>query len=223
MKREAVDYIQDQHQVSERRTRNLAGLWRSIKRYRSIRIEPEGFRKQMLELASLRPRFGYPRIHVMLRREGFLVNKKLTYRIYREEDLQVRRKRCKRVSVAPREAKPVPDRPHQSLGHLTPEQYELSLSSGSLLRGFPSERLTTKGPRGTDRLNSQSQTCKVGRPVPRRVQHREATQQPGLRDPRGIRGELCALRLRFAPSPGAQLAWCCGGSDSANQLMNRLT
>ena len=43
-----------------------------------------------------------------------------------------------------------------------------------------------------------------------RVPHPEAPQQPGLPDPRGVCGELCALRLRFAPSPGAQLGGPCG-------------
>ena len=67
----------------------------------------------MLELAAERPRFGYPRIHVLLRREGFSVNRKRTYRIYREENLQVRRKRRKRVAAAPREAMPIPERPNE--------------------------------------------------------------------------------------------------------------
>ena len=47
----------------------------------------------MLELATERPRFGYPRLHILLGREGFLVNRKRTYQIYREERLQVRRER----------------------------------------------------------------------------------------------------------------------------------
>jgi len=67
----------------------------------------------MLELASERPRFGYRRIHILLRRDGFHVNWKRTYRIYREEGLQVRRKKRKRVAAAPRQAKPVPDMPHK--------------------------------------------------------------------------------------------------------------
>lgn len=112
-KRQAVDYIQVKHHVSERRACKLAGLWRSVRRYRSVRTEPEGFRKRMLELATLRPRFGYLRLHILLGREGYCVNHKRTYRIYREEQLQVRRKRRKRVSAAPRKAKPIPDRPHK--------------------------------------------------------------------------------------------------------------
>ena len=68
----------------------------------------------MLELAVERPRFGCPRIHILLRREGFTANHKLTHRIYCEEDLQVkRRKRRKRAAAAPREAMLIPEYPHQ--------------------------------------------------------------------------------------------------------------
>ena len=100
--------------MSERRACKLVGLSRSVWRYRSRRSEPEGFRTRMLELAARWPRFGYPRIHVMLRREGFAVNRKRTYRIYCEEKLQVRRrKRKKRAGSAPREALLLPEQPHQ--------------------------------------------------------------------------------------------------------------
>ena len=67
----------------------------------------------MLELAAERPRFGYQRLHILLRRDGFEQNHKLTYRIYREEKLHVRRKRRKRVAATPREQMEVPAKPHQ--------------------------------------------------------------------------------------------------------------
>jgi putative transposase len=47
-------------------------------------------RMRMKELAQARPRFGYLRLHVLLRREGWRVNKKRVHRIYREEGLTVR-------------------------------------------------------------------------------------------------------------------------------------
>ena len=81
----------------------------------------------MLELAAERPRFGYPRIHILLRREGFEVNRKRTYRIYREERLQVRRKRRKRVAAAPREAIALPDEPHK--------RWSMDFVSDSLMDG----------------------------------------------------------------------------------------
>jgi putative transposase len=50
----------------------------------------------MKELAESRPRYGYLRLHALLRREGFLVNKKKVRRIYREEGLFLRTKKARR-------------------------------------------------------------------------------------------------------------------------------
>lgn len=67
----------------------------------------------MRELCVDRPRFGCPRIHLMLRREGFAVNHKRTHRIYVEEKLQIRRRRKRKVAGrAPREAVATPSTPH---------------------------------------------------------------------------------------------------------------
>ncbi len=81
----------------------------------------------MRELAAEKPRYGYPRLHDFLVREGFHVNRKRTYRIYREERLQVRRRPRKRVAAAPREAIPTPDRPHQ--------RWSMDFVSDSLIDG----------------------------------------------------------------------------------------
>lgn len=53
------------------------------------------------ELALNRPRFGYLRIHVLLRREGWLINRKRVHRLYRLDGLQVRMRvrRRKRLSL----------------------------------------------------------------------------------------------------------------------------
>ena len=113
--------------MSERRSCRLVGLSRSVWRYISVRREPEGLRARMLEHAAKRPRFGYQRLHILLRRDGFRHNHKLTYRLYREEQLQVRRRRRKRVAAAPREARPVPDRPHK--------RWSMDFMSDSLAEG----------------------------------------------------------------------------------------
>jgi putative transposase len=59
-------------------------------------------RLHIKELAAKRVRFGYRRIHVLLRREGWQVNHKKVYRIYREEDLAVRTKPRKKLANRPR-------------------------------------------------------------------------------------------------------------------------
>ena len=113
--------------MSERRSCRLVGLSRSVWRYLSVRREPEGLRARMLEHAAKRPRFGYQRLLILLRGDGFRNNHKLTYRLYREEQLQVRRRRRKRVAAAPREARPVPDRPHK--------RWSMDFMSDSLAEG----------------------------------------------------------------------------------------
>lgn len=98
--------------ASERRVCGLIGLWRSTMRYESRKQEPPKLRERLKELAALRPRFGYKRLYLLLRREGFLVNHKRILRLYREEGLALRpRKRRKKVTAALRVA---PDLPVQA-------------------------------------------------------------------------------------------------------------
>ncbi len=62
--------------------------------------EEMALRHRLRELAGVRVRFGYRRLTIMLRREGWLVNAKRVFRLYREEGLGLRRKFAKkRVSV----------------------------------------------------------------------------------------------------------------------------
>jgi putative transposase len=69
---------------------------RGICFYRPARDPRLELRQRMREIAQIRVRFGYRRVHILLRREGFEVGKKLVYRLYREEQLQLRSKRPKR-------------------------------------------------------------------------------------------------------------------------------
>jgi putative transposase len=70
-------------------------------------------RTRLRELAAARPRFGYPRLHILLRREGWHVNIKRVYRLYKLEGLEVRtkkhRKRARHLRVVP----PVPTAPNE--------------------------------------------------------------------------------------------------------------
>jgi transposase InsO family protein len=71
-------------------------------RYRSKRPDDGELRQRMRELAGERRRFGYRRLHVLLRREGLVVNRKRTQRLYREEGLMVRRRRARRRATGTR-------------------------------------------------------------------------------------------------------------------------
>ena len=69
----------------------------SSKRYESKKpIGDENVRRRMREIANKHKRFGCPRIHMILKKEGLVVNKKRTARIYKEEKLALKRKRPKR-------------------------------------------------------------------------------------------------------------------------------
>jgi putative transposase len=98
--------------LSERRACRALGLSRSVQRYRSVADDQAALRMRLRDLAAARVRYGYRRLHVLLRREGWPVNHKRVYRLYREEGLTLRRKpRPKRPSL-PRVAPPPPTRPH---------------------------------------------------------------------------------------------------------------
>lgn len=67
----------------------------------------------MRDIAAARPRFGYPRMCVMLRRQGWIVNHKKVLRIYREESLYVLVRRRKKRAAEVRVPIPPPDGPGQ--------------------------------------------------------------------------------------------------------------
>ena len=79
--------------MSERRACTIVRVDRKTIRYRSRRPADEALRSRMRELAAERRRFGYRRLHVLLRREGLVRNRTRTQRLYREEGLMVRRRR----------------------------------------------------------------------------------------------------------------------------------
>ncbi len=90
---------------SERRACGLAGITRSSCRYRGSGRDDGPLRERLRELAAERRRFGYRRLHVLLCREGWIVNHKRVYRLYRAEGLSVRKRCRKRVA---RERCPMP-------------------------------------------------------------------------------------------------------------------
>lgn len=102
------------YQLSERRTCGVFGFGRSTIRYRSVRPEQAALRSRLHELASVRVRYGYRRLLVLLRREGWRVNHKRVYRLYTEEALTLKRKRPKRHrSAVGRVERPAAEHPDQ--------------------------------------------------------------------------------------------------------------
>lgn len=97
MRREVTQRVAVEWAFSERRACRLLGIQRSVARYVCRRSDPPGLRERLCTLAAERRRYGYRRLHVLLRREQFAVNHKRVYRLYREEGLLVRRRKRKRM------------------------------------------------------------------------------------------------------------------------------
>lgn len=98
-KREAVAYLRERFTVSERGACRLVGASRSTVRYRRRKRDDAELVGRLQKLARARPRFGYRRLHALLRREGEMVNHKRVYRVYRAAELAVPRRNRKRVAV----------------------------------------------------------------------------------------------------------------------------
>jgi len=97
-KREAAAHAVSTHPVSQRRVCEILRLHRSTLRRKSKRPEPAGLRTRLKELAEHRRRYGYRRLHVLLKREGCTSNRKRVYRIYREEKLSLKIRKRKRLA-----------------------------------------------------------------------------------------------------------------------------
>ena len=82
-------------------------------RYEAIRQDDPVLRERLKELARVRRRFGYRRLHVFLRREGHAVNHKRLFRIYREERLHVRRRGGRKRAIGTRAPMALPLMPNQ--------------------------------------------------------------------------------------------------------------
>lgn len=85
--------------MSERRACRVVGAHRTTMRYqrRGKQDEPQ-VRERLRALAAERPRWGYRRLHLLLRREGMAINRKRVYRLYRLDGLAVRRRKRKRAA-----------------------------------------------------------------------------------------------------------------------------
>src|SRR5262245_45256985 len=95
-RRQLVDHARTTWQVSIRRACRALPVNRSTYHYRSRRAGQAHLSECIREIATTRVRYGYRRIHVLLRRDGWRVNPKRVYRLYREMGLQLRNKTPKR-------------------------------------------------------------------------------------------------------------------------------
>ena len=102
-KRAIVKKMKVDYDISERSSCELAGISRSSYYYRPVKGSDAKLRCRLQELASQYPSYGYISLHNLLKREGLVINKKRTYRLYVEEKLQVRKKKRRKKLCQPRQ------------------------------------------------------------------------------------------------------------------------
>lgn len=132
-RRLAVTYARSVAGLSERRACRYLGFARSTVRYCGRRPSQARLRQRLTELAGERTRWGYRRLHVLLAREGWTVNHKRIYRLYRAEGLAVRRKGRRRRSAVRR---PIPSPARRN------ERWSMDLVSDALATGRRFRALT---------------------------------------------------------------------------------
>ena len=91
-----MEYIVGHYALNVRRACRLIKQTRSVQYYRSVKDPRHDLRSRMREIARTRVRYGYRRIHVLLKRDGWQLGRNQMYRLYREEQLQLRSKLPKR-------------------------------------------------------------------------------------------------------------------------------
>lgn len=124
-------HLKEEFQFSERRACTIVGLCRNSYRYQAKQKNDAEIRSRLRELAEKRRKFGAPKLHTLLRREGHLINHKRTERLYREEGLSLRlKKRKKRIS----HLRVVMDRPERINQHWSMDFVSDSLYNGRRFR-----------------------------------------------------------------------------------------
>jgi putative transposase len=106
--------MQEKTGISQRRACRLVGLSRTVLAYEpKVSLANEALRQRMVELAGERRRFGYRRLHVLLRREGHQANHKRVFRLYQGAGLAVPKRKRRRGVAVERQPLTLPEAPNQ--------------------------------------------------------------------------------------------------------------
>jgi len=105
--------VRQAFEISERRACTILGVDRTSMRYAHRRSDDGDLRSRLREIALERRRFGYRRLGIMLAREGIVMNHKKLLRLYREENLRVRRRRGRKRAMGTRAPMTLPQGPNQ--------------------------------------------------------------------------------------------------------------
>lgn len=133
VRRIVVTEAREAAQISERRACRFTGFPISTQRYRPRRPLENDLRQRLKELAEKRPRWGYRRLYILLKREGCMRNRKLIQRLYREEGLSVRKRRRRKMAAALRSPMAIPSRSNE---RWSIDFVRDTLADGRVFRGF---------------------------------------------------------------------------------------
>ncbi|WP_407940893.1 IS3 family transposase [Mesobaculum littorinae] len=112
-RRRAGDWAMTEKGYSQRRACALAGIDPRVYRRQPTRPEDGELRQRLRDLSGERRRFGYRRLYILLRREGWALNWKKLYRIYREEGLTVPKRGGRKRALGTRAPMAIPQAPNQ--------------------------------------------------------------------------------------------------------------
>lgn len=114
-RRKAAKTIVEARKRSVARVCRVLGLARSTFDHESCRdqIRDDALKTRMRELVDRHRRFGLPRLHALLKKEGLVKNRKRTARIYKQEKLQLKRRKRKKLSRLARIVLPQASRPNE--------------------------------------------------------------------------------------------------------------
>lgn len=113
VKRTVVDFAVEKYEMSQRQACRLINFARSTLTYKPRPDQNEWLRHRLKALAAQKRRYGSPRLHYLIRREGKIINHKRIERIYREEGLQLKKRKRKRETAPVRVAIPSPTKANQ--------------------------------------------------------------------------------------------------------------
>jgi putative transposase len=111
-RRAAVTHLRASYPVSDRRACRLVRLARSRWQHRSTRPSDAPLADALKAKAEQRPRWGYRRLALLLRRDGWPVNLKRVLRVYRAAGLRLRKRRRRKQVSTPRVPRPAHDGPN---------------------------------------------------------------------------------------------------------------
>lgn len=103
-----MDWAVKMKSYTQRKACELVGIAPRVYRYQSTRGDDTELRERLVELSAERRRFGYRRLHILLKREGWEVNWKKLYRLYKEEKLTVHKRGGRKRALGTRAPMAVP-------------------------------------------------------------------------------------------------------------------